>query len=438
MKIKSLLLGSAAALVAASTAQAADAIVVEPEPVEYVRVCDAYGSGFFYIPGTETCMRISGYVRSTYRSAHHSQDLTRDGIDVDTLTIVGRYAHPLNSGGSASRTSRLRWTQHGSLDTHDWDYRGRLNIDVRNETEWGTLRSQLRIQGGDSNAQDVGAVIDRALISVGGFRLGYSDSFTTTHHGYGYHRAINDGFYSYDQAIFFDYTWAANGWSVTVGVQDSESGNTILNGVNIGQFSNSGGTADFYAGFKYSGSWGNIAVSALHDSRAWERTAPTGAFVDDWYPNEGAWTWRASFDWDLSEYFAGGAIRGWYAGSDSPYNYSIGYTGGADTHMPADHEWGISMQASLADNLNGYVGYSAVEGNDDWNDISRDAWSAAIGLVWAPITGLTIQTEYSHTNTEYTASAFPGSTANPADDRFVRKSAETDLGVFKVRITRSW
>ncbi len=63
MNIKSLLIGSVAALAAVSGARAADAVVAaDPEPVEYVRVCDAYGSGFFYIPGTETCLKISGYV----------------------------------------------------------------------------------------------------------------------------------------------------------------------------------------------------------------------------------------------------------------------------------------------------------------------------------------------------------------------------------------
>ncbi len=63
MNIRSLLLGSAAALAAATSANAADAVFApEPEPVEYVRVCDAYGAGFFYIPGTETCLQISGYV----------------------------------------------------------------------------------------------------------------------------------------------------------------------------------------------------------------------------------------------------------------------------------------------------------------------------------------------------------------------------------------
>ena len=52
MNIKSLLLGSAAALVAVTGARAADAVVVaEPEPVEYVKVCDAYGAGFLLYSG---------------------------------------------------------------------------------------------------------------------------------------------------------------------------------------------------------------------------------------------------------------------------------------------------------------------------------------------------------------------------------------------------
>src|SRR5690606_9214412 len=35
----------------------------EPEPMEYVRICDTYGTGYFYIPGTETCLKIGGYLR---------------------------------------------------------------------------------------------------------------------------------------------------------------------------------------------------------------------------------------------------------------------------------------------------------------------------------------------------------------------------------------
>ena len=63
--VKSLLLGSAAGLVAVAGAQAAD-LPVKAKPVEYVKVCSIYGAGFFYIPGTDTGIKIGGWVRAEY------------------------------------------------------------------------------------------------------------------------------------------------------------------------------------------------------------------------------------------------------------------------------------------------------------------------------------------------------------------------------------
>src|SRR5437762_12590516 len=60
--VKSLMLGSAAGLIAMSGAQAAD-LPVKAKPVEYVRICSLYGAGFFYIPGTDTCLKLGGYRR---------------------------------------------------------------------------------------------------------------------------------------------------------------------------------------------------------------------------------------------------------------------------------------------------------------------------------------------------------------------------------------
>src|SRR5262249_21577348 len=60
--MKRLLLGSAAALVAAGGAQAAD-LPVKAKPVEYVKVCSLYGAGFWYVPGTDTCLKIGSFVR---------------------------------------------------------------------------------------------------------------------------------------------------------------------------------------------------------------------------------------------------------------------------------------------------------------------------------------------------------------------------------------
>ena len=64
--ITTLLLASAAGLVWAAGAQAADLPSRKAAPVEYVKVCSAYGAGFFYIPGTDTCVKLGGYVRAEY------------------------------------------------------------------------------------------------------------------------------------------------------------------------------------------------------------------------------------------------------------------------------------------------------------------------------------------------------------------------------------
>jgi hypothetical protein len=149
MNIKSLLLGSAAALVAVTDARAADAVVVaEPEPVEYVKVCDAYGSGFYYIPGTEACLKISGYARYDIRG----------GDDAYTGAELGR-----------------------------WDKRSRadLRFDARTDTELGTLKSFAELRFNFKNGADSETVdLNDATIELGGFRIGVTDSQFTSWTGY--------------------------------------------------------------------------------------------------------------------------------------------------------------------------------------------------------------------------------------------------------------
>src|SRR6516225_10731815 len=63
--VKSLLLGTAAGFVAVAGAQAADMPVKGPA-VGYVKICNLYGDGFYYLPGTDICVKIGGYVRAEY------------------------------------------------------------------------------------------------------------------------------------------------------------------------------------------------------------------------------------------------------------------------------------------------------------------------------------------------------------------------------------
>jgi len=149
---------SAVIISTCSIAYSADLVPLEAEPDDYVRICDAYGSGFFFIPGTETCIRFNGYVRSGY------EKFSVDG------TIDGSLA------GGAPATDP---------DIVLWGNRGRLNIDIRSETDVGTLRALYRLEGGQSNT-DANIDMDAAIISLAGFRAGFTGAhYWSTNHGFG-------------------------------------------------------------------------------------------------------------------------------------------------------------------------------------------------------------------------------------------------------------
>jgi hypothetical protein len=142
MNIKSLLLGSAAALAAVSGAQAADAIVAaEPEPMEYVRVCDAFGTGYFYIPGTETCLKIGGYVRAQI-----------DGrSDFD---IAGPNARSVD-GGYRTNT------------------RAQIQLDAKSDTELGTLASKITLRANtNDDVRGSDFYLEETYLELGGLRVG--------------------------------------------------------------------------------------------------------------------------------------------------------------------------------------------------------------------------------------------------------------------------
>jgi hypothetical protein len=152
MNVRGFLLGSAAALTAVTGARAADAVVVaEPEPVEYVRVCDVYGTGYFYIPGTETCLRVGGYVR--YQAS---------GGDLWERTNF----HDDTPFGGEDRTDET-YSQYSRLALQTW---------TGTETELGTLQTftETRFEWADGGGTDV--TLNFAWIQLGGLRVGKDES----------------------------------------------------------------------------------------------------------------------------------------------------------------------------------------------------------------------------------------------------------------------
>jgi len=78
ISIRTLVLGSVA--ITSSGVQAADLPVAKAAPVEYVRICSTHGAGFFYVPGTETCLRVGGHVRAEYLYLEPSDRAGHDRI----------------------------------------------------------------------------------------------------------------------------------------------------------------------------------------------------------------------------------------------------------------------------------------------------------------------------------------------------------------------
>src|SRR6478735_6862870 len=140
--VKSLFLGSAAGLVAAVTgAQAADLPSMKAAPVEYVRVCSTYGAGFFYIPGTDTCIRLGG----------------RAGYEWQYGTPFVR-----NDATTGSRAT------------------GRLYIDARNATEYGLVRTYVRVEVRRRIGQIYSGSQVRKGIAFTGTSVDYSGQAQTT------------------------------------------------------------------------------------------------------------------------------------------------------------------------------------------------------------------------------------------------------------------
>ena len=255
--IKSLLLGSTVGILPVGGTQAAD-LPVKAKAVEYVRICSPYGAGFFYIPGTDTCIKLGGYLRA---------DLTVNGAIYDG---------PFWNGEGAIRDRYANFYNDRSRLT--------LSVDTRTATEYGVVRTfgQADLQfstfdssssigfadkvspsatNGALNNDTAGngyTAVEMVFIQFAGFTFGKSASaFSTPWHGYPANNSsfLIGGYESAVGIINIQYTWkVGNGVSATIGVDDSSANNfnraQIINAIGTGpNAGNSAGDAGGKIGF---------------------------------------------------------------------------------------------------------------------------------------------------------------------------------------------
>jgi hypothetical protein len=489
--VKGLLLGSAAALVSVGSAQAADLPTHKAAPVEYVRICDAYGAGFFYIPGTETCLKIGGMVLGEFRGFNPSYQISGSGFygqGAQRARTVNGFV--FNGYGPSAG----QYTNHRERDATHFNALGRVELDARNATPWGTLRAFLRVDsywgsGGNSSTGNLGGIafnttasnrqarestiINKAFIQFAGLTAGRAQSmfdFYADAYNFAGLRGSNAtvGLLSYTATF-------GGGFSATLSFEDQASRRAavlstlaslpgadplLINGIAGTSFQGNPGGArvpDIVANLRYDDKWGSVQVSAaahqvnasLFSSTATANSPTTYAYpaltsnsygfavqgginlkMDYLAPGDQLWL-QAAYEKGAYGYIAGNNLgfnynavnaNRFYGAGFTPMDYSYGWdpqinadcvwTGsfscekqwGWDVTGAFRHYWIPTLSSSLFGSYqevhysgNALAGFGGAVGVANLKE-SR----VGTNLVWTPIKGFNIGTEFMYIRLEQT------------------------------------
>jgi hypothetical protein len=358
---------------------------VKAKAVEYVKICSLYGAGFYYIPGTDTCLKIGGYLR------------------VQTESKAGASGQVYGTGGV------LGSARYDRFDSNDinWTVRAVMSFDARTQTDYGTLRSYIRAGWNQSTPAVAGAGTtpcnvaaannclaywDRAFIQFAGFTVGRAQSFFDMYTFGGAYTYLNTRT-SGDTGAAGEDLWAytvqfGNGVSYSLSLEDPAAHNkygtydntaagffafgvaTAANsGFTIQGASNNGfRVPDVITNLRVDQAWGYLGVStAIHDvSGGYYGAVPN---VNNGHPAT-TYGWAASF----SGFFN-------LQGGDS-FGFNVVWAKGAPGYAFNSGNW------QLYNNSNS-VGVAwagdAVFGNGTTVELTK-AWSINAGYqhIWGP------------------------------------------------------
>ncbi len=407
--MKNILLGSVAGLAMVGTAAAAD-LPVKAKAAEYVKICSTYGAGFYYIPGSDTCLKIGGYVTA------------------DTYFTDGDLSGRSTFGGITDRVS-------GSGNETYFLTRAAVTADARTQTEYGTLRSYIELRatygntGGIanefsnddlSNLTDTGGrsgnnfQLKYAYIQFAGFTFGKATSAFDFWAGDGWY-GIEPGFlYSDVTPNLVSYTADfGNGFSATLSVEDAnerEAQGEVANYWVPGYDENQS-VPDIVGNIAYEGTWGAAKASvAYHDLRE----------VDLLSSDSSGWAALAGVRFDIAEtttlylegVYADGAVGYTGLGNYVPEVDAVGnsvsawYVGGMLQHYwtPSVFTTVVGSYGEADSFATGYNGFNGGTGTVDFT-----GYNVGASIGWIPVKGLTLVLQYDYLDAEYSyADYVPG------------------------------
>jgi len=388
MTMKSLLLGAAAGLMTVGAAQAADLPMTKAEAVEYVKVCTEFGAGFFYIPGSDTCLKIGGEVRADY--VFQEMNARVD----DGVVFKGR---------------------------------GQVSFDARTATEYGLLRSMIVLNVNLLSGGATTVTADKAYIQFGGLTAGYAHSFYGIYDAE-YGNTIFAGYYTYaDTTNLLAYTATfGGGFSATLSVEDGKHTRSTqfddTAGVNAIQ-PQAGVTApDLVGSLRVDQAWGKAAIfGAVHQNR----TLPVGVNV---FETDYGYAVGAALAINLP-IAAGGhvVVEGNYASGASAYlgskSVDIFFDGATGNEKLGDGwsvvaEVGVNVTPALTINAFGsYIDYDAKDAAGDGfgpfvlpavlngGEADYKNWIAGVNAWYTITKGLSVGAEVYYSDNNFSSAA---------------------------------
>ncbi|WP_158812571.1 porin [Methylocapsa sp. S129] len=311
--MKSILLGSAAGIVAVASAQAADLPTRKAAPAEYVKICNVGGMAGFIIPGSDTCLKIGGYITGQIEAGN---------------TTKGYTWAPLAVGPAGGRTGTALVSTPASLRS-DFGFTTRANIsfDARQNTAYGVLRGYAELQFENGNGFDTtgsGAYINLAYVQWAGITAGKAPSFFSFFGGgEGWANIFSPDQQGFNQPDVLAYTATfGGGFSATIAIQSAGANSFAATGL-TNNGASGGGTnlnvdttnygqsaPDFVANVRVDQSWGSAQLSGVvHQVHVYEAGVTPGPGVATFSENKWGWGIDGGVKFNLPSFGAGDNVQ---------------------------------------------------------------------------------------------------------------------------------
>ena len=382
--MKSILLGSAAGIVAVAGAQAADLPTKKAAPAEYVKICNVGGMAGFILPGSDTCLKISGYITAQVEAGNTQKGYAWTSQVGPAAAGKSTYEGFVTGGPISGKA--LTASPSNLNDSFGYTTRLNLSLDARQNTAYGVLRGYTEIQVENGNGFDNtghGAYINLAYVQWAGITAGKAPSFFSFFGGgEGWANIFSPDQQGFNQPDIFAYTATfGGGFSATIAAQspgananNGDTGNGIPYGDNVNiNTHNFGMTAPDVVGvLRVDQGWGSAQVTGVgHQVHVYS----TGS-IDGSASTQNTWGW----------------------GIGAGVSFNLPMLGAADKiALQGDYTENAIWYSGLGDGMWGELG--AVNGNGlyfPYGDTYYAGLNAAGAPVWSKPTAWSVGGTFEH------------------------------------------